>query len=227
MPALKKLVELGVPIPAQALDSMDFEGICRASTYLPKELEQPVEKLLSLMEKLPDSHPAAPVWRFQLLSGLCAWFKWKNRVQAEQLYAAFCAAARGYLAAAYPAESLGPERIKASLPQNCRFGAACVQAEEQMKAGDHHGCVETLREMLELAPGMREMVRFLAGRLEETSRSRQIRSNMSPELVVMAKQIRDMLSRYPADDPQVFILKSSEAYQKMKFLIEDPNLDNL
>ena len=227
IPALKKLVELGLPIPAQALDSMDFEGICRVSAYLPKELERPVEEILSLVEKLPDSHPAAPIWRFQLLSGLCAWFKWKNQAQAERLYAAFCAAARGYLAAAYPAESLGPERIKASLPQNCRFGAACVQAEEQMKAGDHHGCVETLREMLELAPGMREMVRFLAGRLEETSRSRQIRSNMSPELVVMAKQIRDMLSRYPADDPQVFILKSSEAYQKMKFLIEDPNLDNL
>lgn len=227
MPVLKKLVELNLPIPPQALDSLDFEGICRISAYLPKELEQPVEQLLSLAEKLPDSHPAAPIWRFQLLSGLCTWFKWKNQAQAERLYAAFCAAARSYLAEAYPAEFLRPERIKSSLTQNCRFGAACVQAEEQIESGDYHGCVETLREMLDLAPGMREMVRFLTERLEETNRRQQIRSNLSPELVTMAKQIRDMLSRYPADDPQVFILKSSEVYQKMKFLIEDPNLDDL
>ena len=117
--------------------------------------------------------------------------------------------------------------MTASLPQNCRLGAACVRAEEQTEAGDLHGCVETLREMLDLAPGLKEMVRFLTGRLEEIGLQVQIASNLSPELVAMAKQIRDMLSRCPADDPQVFLLKSSEAYQKMKFLIEDPILDSL
>lgn len=227
MPVLKKLAELDLPIPVQALDTIDFEGICQASVYLPKELDQPVEQILSLAEQLPDGHPAVPVWRFQLLSGLCAWFQWKNQTQAERLYAAFCAAARDYLATTYPAGSLQPERMKASLPQNCRLGVACVRAEEQMEAGDLHGCVETLREMLDLAPGLKEMVRFLSNQLEEIIQRQQIVSNLSPELVTMAKQIRDMLSRYPADDPQVFVLKSSEAYQKMKFLIEDPNLDNL
>ena len=227
LPVLKKLAELDLPMPVQALDTMDFERICQASVYLPKELEQPVEQILSLAERLPNGHPAAPVWRFQLLSGLCAWFQWKNQAQAERLYAAFCAAARDYLAAAYPAESLQPDRITASLPQNCRLGAACVRAEEQTEAGDLHGCVETLREMLDLAPGLKEMVRFLSGRLEEISMQMQIVSNLSPELVAMAKQIRDTLSRCPADDPQVFLLKSSEAYQKMKFLIEDPILDSL
>ena len=227
LPVLKKLAELDLAMPVQALDSMDFEGICRISAYLPKELEQPVEQILSLTEQLPDGHPAAPVWRFQLLSGLCAWFQWKNQAQAERLYAAFCAAARSYLAVAYPAESLQPERMAASLPQNCRLGAACVRAEEQTEAGDLHGCVETLREMLDLAPGLKGMVRFLTGRLEEIGLQVQIASNLSPELVAMAKQIRDMLSRCPADDPQVFLLKSSDAYQKMKFLIEDPILDSL
>ena len=47
---LKKLVDMDLPIPIQALDSMDFEGICRASAYLPKELERPVEEILSLVK---------------------------------------------------------------------------------------------------------------------------------------------------------------------------------
>ena len=41
----------------------------------------------------------------------------------------------------------------------------------------------------------------------------------------MAKQIRAILAQYSEDDPTVFALKQSEQYQKMKFLIEDPNLD--
>ena len=56
---------------------------------------------------------------------------------------------------------------------------------------------------------------------------RLVRAGITPELLAMAKQVRAMLAQYPENSPMVFMLKSSEQYQKMKFLIEDPNLGNM
>lgn len=96
-----------------------------------------------------------------------------------------------------------------------------------MNAGHYHNCIQTLRTMLDGVPAMWEMVQFLSDRVCHISEERHIQSNITPELITMAKQIRAILSQYPEDDPAVFVLKSSEQYQKMKFLIEDPNLDNM
>ena len=78
-----------------------------------------------------------------------------------------------------------------------------------------------------MAPSMREMVRFLTERVAHITEERQMRMAVTPQLIAMAKQVRAILMQYPENSPTAFILKSSEQYQKMKFLIEDPNLDNM
>lgn len=41
------------------------------------------------------------------------------------------------------------------------------------------------------------------------------------ELLQLAAQVKAILARYPADDPAVVELKSSEAYRKIRHLIEE------
>ena len=74
---------------------------------------------------------------------------------------------------------------------------------------------------------MKDMVEFLCKRMERLHEERCISSAITPELIALAKQIRSVLSQYQEDDPALFVLKSSEQYKKMKFLIEDPGLDTM
>lgn len=226
-PVLEKLLELDIPFPENLFQTVDFEGICQGAAYLVNHLEQPVEQILDFTETLDDSGLTSVTWRFELLSAACAWFKWKNVSLANRLYTAFCDVSKRYLSLIYPAELLCSGQMGALLPQNCRFAHQCVQAEEQLSSGQQSTCIQTLRSMLDTAPAMREMVLFLTDRVGHIAEEIQMRSTVSPEMIALAKQIRDVLSQYPEDDPTVFVLKNSEQYQKMKFLIEDPNLDNM
>lgn len=226
-PVLEKLLELDIPFPEKLLQTVDFEGICQSASYLVNHLEHPIEQILDFTGTLEASDFTAVTWRFELLSAACAWFKWKNVSLANRLYTAFCDASKRYLSLIYPVELLRSGQMGALLPQNCRFAHQCVQAEEQLSSGQQSTCIQTLRSMLDTAPAMREMVLFLTDRVGHIAEEIQMRSTVSPEMIALAKQIRDVLSQYPEDDPTVFVLKNSEQYQKMKFLIEDPNLDNM
>ena len=226
-PVLEKLLELGIPFPEQLFQTVDFEGICQGAAYLVNHLEHPVEQILDFTGTLEASDLTSLTWRFELLTAACGWFKWKNVALANRLYTAFCDVSKRYLSLIYPAELLCSGQMGALLPQNCRFAYQCIQAEEHLASHDHAACVQALRAMLDTAPAMREMVLFLTDRMERVLEETQMRAALSPELITLAKQIRGILSQYPEDDPTVFILKNSEQYQKMKFLIEDPNLDNM
>ena len=63
------------------------------------------------------------------------------------------------------------------------------------------------------------MAEFLLKQLED---SRRVQA--TPELIVLAEQVRTLLAQYPADDPAVEALKQSAAYQKVAHLIEGPEL---
>lgn len=226
-PVLEKLMELGIPFPQRLFQTVNFEGICQSASYLVNHLEHPIEQILDFTGTLEASDFTSVTWRFELLSAACAWFKWKNVSLANRLYTAFCDASKRYLSLIYPVELLRSGQMGTLLPQNCRFAHQCVQAEEQLSSGQQSTCIQTLRSMLDTAPAMREMVLFLTDRVGHIAEEIQMRSTVSPEMIALAKQIRDVLSQYPEDDPTVFVLKNSEQYQKMKFLIEDPNLDNM
>lgn len=226
-PVLKKLLERNIPFPQSLFQTVNFDGIRRTASYLVGHLESPAEEILAFTETLDTEDLTSAVWRFELLSSACVWFKWKNADLSERLYAAFCAASEEYLTLAYSPALLKSPQMQAVLPVNCQYAYGCVQAERQLAAGDSLACVHTLRDMLDIVPSMRDMVLFLTGRVDRVSKEARVRSALSPELVALAKQIRSLLARYPENDPAVFVLKSSEQYQKMKFLIEDPNLDQM
>lgn len=225
-PAIYKLVEKEIAFPDTVFQTMQFEDICRIANYLVRQ-ENETARLLRFVNSLDTSDKRMTVWSFEIISKYCAKFKWKNVKLSSQVYKLFCASAERFLAIVYPADILYSEYADAVLPQNCRFACKCLTIERHFENADYHTCVRLLKELLKAEPSMREMILFLTNRVEETVEQEYLKKRITPEMVAMAKQIRAVLEKYPADDPTVFVLKSSEQYQKMKFLIEDPNLDNL
>lgn len=224
---VQKLVETRVAMPELFFQTMEYDHICGLARYLVRHLDNEAERILQIVEELDTSDVVMTVWRFKLLSELCVWFKWKNMKQAEELFQAYCKATDSYLKTVYPTELLQPNYMYAVLPQDCRFAYGCLQAEKQLQANDEANCIHTLKDLLKMAPSMREMVRFLTERVAHITQERRMRMAVTPQLIAMAKQVRAILMQYPENSPTAFMLKSSEQYQKMKFLIEDPNLDDM
>lgn len=224
---VQKLVEARAAMPELFFQTMEYDHICGLARYLVRHLDNEAERILQIVEQLDTSDVVMTVWRFKLLSELCVWFKWKNMKQAEELFQSYCKATDSYLNTVYPTELLQSDYMYAVLPQDCRFAYGCLQAEEQLQANNEANCIHTLKDLLKMAPSMREMVRFLTDRVAHITQERRMRMAVTPQLIAMAKQVRAMLAQYPENSPTAFILKSSEQYQKMKFLIEDPNLDDM
>lgn len=224
---VQKLAEAQVAMTESFFRTIDYDHICGLAQYLVSHMDNPADQILRIVEQLDTSDVVMTVWRFKLLSALCGWFNWKNVKQAEALFQAYCEATDSYLKTVYPTELLQPNYMHAVLPQDSRFAYGCLQAEEQLQANDEANCIHTLKDLLKMAPSMREMVRFLTERVAHITQERRMRMAVTPQLITMAKQVRAILMQYPENSPTAFMLKSSEQYQKMKFLIEDPNLDNM
>ena len=224
---VQKLAEAQVAMPESFFRTVDFDQICRIAKYMVRHMDNAIEQILRIVTELDASDAVRAVWNFELLIEMCSWFKWKNTKLSEQLLQALYAATDSYLQIAYPAELLQSDFIHAVLPQNCRFAYGCLQVEKQLQANDQSGCIRTLKKLLEIAPSMREMVLFMTDRVGRIMEERRMQMAITPQLIAMAKQVRAMLAQYPENSPTAFILKSSEQYQKMKFLIEDPNLDDM
>ena len=224
---VQKLVEARAAMPELFFQTMEYDHICGLARYLVRHLDNEAERILQIVEELDTSDVVMTVWRFKLLSELCVWFKWKNMKQAEELFQAYCKATDSYLKMVYPTGLLQSDYMYAVLPQDCRFAYGCLQAEKQLQANDEANCIHTLKDLLKMAPSMREMVRFLTERVAHITQERRMRMAVTPQLIAMAKQVRAILMQYPENSPTAFMLKSSEQYQKMKFLIEDPNLDDM
>lgn len=223
---IQKLIAAEIPLPDALFQTMDFDDICHTADYLVKQ-GNTTERLLQFVGELDPANVRMAVWRFELTAQSCAWFKWKNVNLASRLYDVFCTSAERFLAMSYPAELLQAEYADAVLPQNCRFACRCLEMERHFRDGDYLACIHLLKEMLKLEPSMREMLLFLTDRVEHTVETQRIKERVTPDMIAMAKQIRTILTQYSEDDPAVFVLKNSEQYQKMKFLIEDPDLDTL
>lgn len=223
---IEKLVREKISLPNVFFQSMGFNEICQTADYLAKRANM-TECMLDFADTLDPDDERKAVWRFELAAQSCIWFKWKNENIANRLYNAFCTSAKRFLAIAYPAELLNMQYADAVLPPICRFASLCLKMEHNFQDGDYHTCICIMKEMLILAPSMREMIMFLTGRLERTVKEQRLKACVTPEMITIAKQIRTILTQYSEDDAAVFVLKNSDQYQKMKFLIEDPNLDNL
>lgn len=99
------------------------------------------------------------------------------------------------------------------LPPLYRLGWRCTQAFESLECGNVTQYVHHLRKALEVCPGMKGMINFLLSNTPQLQEPNQ-------ELQMLAEQIRMALARFSPNDPAVAMLKSSEAYRKVAYLIE-------
>lgn len=224
-PVICKLVESDVPLPRSFFETVDFEPMQSILYYLVNHLERPLEQLHQFLDEHPADDLTQAVWNFICVRTLCQCSHWKNEAMSEEILSLFYPAARRYLEIKYPPAIWETPAAHAILPQADRFIYFCVLAEEHLQNGFYEDGIQCLRTALYINTGMRKMILFLIKRMERICEERRMMSGVTPELIRMAKQIRAILAQYSEDDPTVFALKQSEQYQKMKFLIEDPNLD--
>ncbi len=224
-PVICKLVESDVPLPSSFFETVDFEPMQSILYYLVNHLERPLEQLHQFLNEYPADDLTQAVWNFICVRTLCQCSHWKNEDMSEEILSLFYPAARRYLEIKYPPALWEVPAAHAILPQADRFIYFCVLAEEHLQNGFYEDGIQCLRTALYINTGMRKMILFLIKRMERICEERRMMSGVTPELIRMAKQIRAILAQYSEDDPTVFALKQSEQYQKMKFLIEDPNLD--
>lgn len=144
---------------------------------------------------------------------------WEGTERGMELCRAFAKIENTFLTKYYAAELFSDENIHI-LPPMHRFGWYCGKAFWALDAGDSAEYVRLLRKGLEACPEAKPMVEFLLRQLEESQKVQA-----TPELLVLAEQVRTLLAQYPADDPAVEALKQSAAYQKVAHLIEGPELD--
>lgn len=226
-PVIQKLIEREVSFPQALFETIDFEGIEHIVSYIVNHMENPIEQLIQFTDNLENNSYHCIVWKFFTLTACCLYNKWKNKNLSERLFSAYLTAATDYIHTLYLEDIIGTDAINALLPQNCRFAYKCIQSEQYLQAGEVHRGIECLRAAVQDSHNMKDMVEFLNARMERICEEHRISSAVTPELITLAKQIRNILLQYQEDDPALFVLKSSEQYQKMKFLIEDPNLDQM
>ncbi len=126
----------------------------------------------------------------------------------------FARVEESFLPAYYKAEVLREENI-VLLPANRRFGWYSIRAFAALDAGDLAGYVRQLKAGLDACAERKDMVEYLT---EETPELKRLAP--APELLELAKQVRMILSMYPADSPAVAALKASPAYRQVAWLIE-------
>ena len=115
----------------------------------------------------------------------------------------------------YTPQALAEENA-ALLPPMHRWGLYCSLAFEALDADNPQEYLVLLRKGLAACPGQKEIVQFLLDRFREDAQPKA-----SPELLVLAEQVRKILSAYDSTDPAVAALKASPAYQQVAWLIEE------
>lgn len=139
---------------------------------------------------------------------------WKDGESGLQTARVFADVERAFLPRYYVADILTDERIR-FLPPMHRFGWYCAQAFDALDGGDAAGYVRCLRKGLSVCEGVKPVVEYLLKQLEE-----QRQGQTTPELLVLAQQVRILLSQYASGSPVVEEIRRSEAYQRVKHLIE-------
>lgn len=142
---------------------------------------------------------------------------WEDEKEGLALCRDFLLIQQEFLARYYSSEILREENIQ-FLPQIHRFIWHCERAFAALDAGDKIGYVHRLKEALLSCEGMKPMVEFLLNRTPQIQAPPP-----SPELLLLAEQVRTVLAAYDPEDPAVVTLKASPAYQKVSYLIEGDN----
>lgn len=224
--ALLRTVDHWEYLPAAALEHALSEGVAFPLADKPLALEEMdvlagrmaregllEERVIRLAEHLPEDWQGL-VWARELALAAVQSCGWKQTEQGMDLCRAF-ARIEGEALPRYYSEALLCEENIHVLPPLHRFGWYIAQAFQALDANDYQGYVRLLRAGLTSCPSMKPMAEFLLNQLERAQRLQA-----PPELLVLAEQVRTLLTAYEPGDPAVTALKASPAYQKVAYLIE-------
>ncbi len=215
-PAVVRAVELGAELPA-AFFAQSRERLAELATQISEALTS--EALLDWAGQWDFTGSMA---RFQFLFDLLAAAlradkTWEEETEGQlPLCERFLDVATDYLPSYYHPELLSDEAEWTALPGLHRFALHLLKGRDAQTAGDELGRVRALRAALKAAPAMKKAVSFLMDQLSKPV----LVAEPSAELLVLAEQVRTILSRYSDDDPAVVALKQSDVYKKVAYLIE-------
>lgn len=180
-----------------------------------------IEHTLIQLQQTRNTHDFSIVsFNFQLLITIFQ-SNWDDIHQLRALCIWFGRIAADYLENMYHPDRLANEQNICFLPAAHRFAWYFIHAQKAAAQGDSLACVHALRQGLLQTPQMKNVVQHLLSFVENNIFPIDIAA-ASPELLELAEQIRTVLRQYPANDPAVQALKQSPAYQKVAYLIEDP-----
>lgn len=141
---------------------------------------------------------------------------------AVQLCEHYVHAAETYLSRCYSPEVVACHGACCGLNETDQFSFDYLIARAWREQGDSPAYIHALRSALRAAPQMKHFVKFLLDCEKHDGRKQ-----VSPELLALAEQVRAILAQYPSDDPAVAALKQSPAYQKVAYLIEEPDAPSI
>lgn len=212
--ALLHALKCGIlfPLPGKP---MNLEEMDRLTAYLAQEKGG----LAALVRQIGDSpkDPQELAWARGLCMAVLKVFDWKTEPEEDGLLYSrtFAKIEKAYLPLCYAPGALNQENLFL-LPPFHRFGWYLIQAFEALDSGEQASYVRLLRKGLEANEGAKDMVEFLIDHTPQL----QVPPPPSAELLSIAEQIRTILSAYDPENPAVAAIKSSDAYQKVAYLIE-------
>lgn len=221
--SLAHAMECGVsfPFPERALK---IEEIERLTGRLSESMEDYASWLMGITGndfdngRQPDSLQVL-IWKQRLVQTAIRTFSWESDKTGKGvgLARAFAKSEKESLPCFYAPELLSPENL-VFLPALHRFGWYCAKAFDFLDSGDVSAYVRELKEGLKVCQETKAIAEYL---IKYTPQLASYRQGGSDELLILAKQVRKMLSSYPPNHPAVAAIKASEAYQKVAELIEN------
>lgn len=209
---VKHAMEWGAPLP-DGFYRQGEEQLRAVAAALGQELSMPL--CLPRWAACDDFYASLVrlQFLFQLTAAAARSADWEGGAGLEALSGLLMDLAAAYLPALYRQEVLEDEGLWLALPGLHRFACCLLKARDALRdRGDELGYVRSLREALEAAPAMKGMVEYLLEHYPKTGVQLQMER--------LAGQIKEILDRYPPDDPAVIALKASDAYQKVAGLLE-------
>lgn len=208
--ALEHAILCGAQFPPEPwpLEQMD-----QMAVFLAKDASD-ISRVVQIAVDADLDDPSKLNWARAITTIAVRIQNWKEETADISLARCFAKAEQAFVSRCYAPGVLTEEKLPL-LPETHRFGWYCGQAFVALDAGDAVGYVQLLRKGLAAYEGVKNMVEFLLNHTPQLHTPEP-----SAELAALAEQIRAMLARFAPDDPAVAVLKQSEAYQKVAYLIE-------
>jgi len=214
--ALIHALDLGAVFPPpdkpMNLEEMDNLAECIAAAD--------EKTVMNLALKPKTDTPSAICWNRALTFAAVRKIDWKDPGTGLGLARQFAEIEAKFLPLCYSPDVLNEDNLFI-LPPMHRFGWYMVQMFEAIDNVKFAGAARLLRKALETCNDMKPVVEFLSDQISLLEREHTIHA-APPELIEIAKQVRNILAQYPEDDPAVTQLKSSPVYQRIAWLIETP-----